>query len=402
MVTMNPRRKRKEKVLDKLPVEVRKHVAAVHVVGELGVVERRLINVLLLNAAEKMAEDNRTHSLPVAALMDIMGWEKSKNDDYLKAALQKLSTTPIVFNRLKDGKQEWETMAPLSWAKIADGICSYRYDQALSRKLADPDMYAVINVNIQSALKSEFALALYENCVRFHRVGSTGEIELEVWRELLGAQSSSYDEYKFFSHFVLKPAIKAVNEASNITVEMVPVKAGRKVVKLKFVVALKAQGSLLDAAAMSDAEILESEAFALLRRCKIGSHLAMDMVRRDPERALQVARDTLARATKVKNPAAYVRTAFNNAEATDVTDVESKLPKEQQATVPDGEEKTDIERSSWDQLTVNEKELLAERFMAETGAKTRIPGKYEFRDVNEKVAWSQFRARAAQAGRSGR
>jgi len=392
---MPPRSRKKEKLFEKLPVEVRKHVAAIHVVGELGLVERRLINVLLLNAAEKMCEDNRTHSLPVSALMDIMGWEKSKNEDYLKEALKKLSSTPIVFNRLQDGKQEWETMAPLSWAKIADGICSYRYDQALSRKLADPDMYAVINVNIQNALKSEFALALYENCFRFHRVGSTGVLDLEVWRELLGARSGSYDEYKFLSHFVLKPAIKAVNDVSNITVEMIPVKEGRRVVALKFSVALKAQASLIDSVLMSDSEIQESEAFALLRKCRIGIHLAMDMVRRDPAKALQVARDTLTRTT-VKNHAAYATAVFKNANVTDVESAEKKEPV-QGSTESDADSQSDIQRGTWNQLSDGEMAMLAEEFIAQTGAATRVSGKYDFRDVNEKVAWSHFRGvRAAQ------
>ena len=49
-------------------------------------------------------------------------------------------------------------------------------------------------------------------------MGSTGFIELELWRKLLGATESSYDEFKVFNNRVLKPASNEVNAISDIDI----------------------------------------------------------------------------------------------------------------------------------------------------------------------------------------
>ena len=60
---------------------------------------------------------------------------------------------------------------------------------------------------------SGHALALYENCYRFVRTGSTGWWPLDLFRRLMGVDDSVY--YETFKHLnakIIKPAVAEVNE----------------------------------------------------------------------------------------------------------------------------------------------------------------------------------------------
>lgn len=122
-----------------------------------------------------------------------------------KEALKKISTTPIEFDILHAaGDEEWGVTTLLSSANIRNGIVTYEYSSALANKLANPEIYLLININVQKQFSGAYALALYENCLRFKRTGSTGWISVDIWRKLLGAEASTYDEFKHFNSEVIK------------------------------------------------------------------------------------------------------------------------------------------------------------------------------------------------------
>ena len=62
----------------------------------------------------------------------------------------------------------------LAQARPKGGVCDYAYSPALAEKLADPKVFALINLDIQRRFASGHALALYENCYRFVSTRSTG------------------------------------------------------------------------------------------------------------------------------------------------------------------------------------------------------------------------------------
>ena len=152
---------------------VKKHVAAIHTSGELSLLERKMANVFLLNAYDDLLTEE-THKIPVNLLSAMLGWDESNNIERLQSATKKLASTSIVFDLMKDGDGSWTVVSMLSFGEIKNGICSYRYDKFLAEKLYDPDIYSTINIGIQRQLKGGYSLALYENCLRYKNVGSTG------------------------------------------------------------------------------------------------------------------------------------------------------------------------------------------------------------------------------------
>ena len=90
-----------------------------------------------------------------------------------------------------------------------------------------------------------YALALYENCIRYRNVGSTGWIDLEDLKRLFGVDESSY--YGMFKHFnnkLIKPSVEAINKTSDLLVSARYQRERRRVCAVKFLIKENPQISL--------------------------------------------------------------------------------------------------------------------------------------------------------------
>ena len=225
---------------------VKKNVAAIHISGKLTLLQRKLSNVLLLNAYDSLIS-SPTHSIDARTLAMMIGYN-SNDTDTLKAALKSLAETVAEWDMLDEkGRQEWGVSSLLSYAKLKGGVCEYAYSPALAEKLHDPKVYALINLNIQKRFSSGHGLALYENCFRFVRTGSTGWWPLETFRRLMGVDDSTY--YETFKHLnakIIKPAVIEVNKTSNIKLEPEFQKKGRTVSAIRFLIKENPQLAMFD------------------------------------------------------------------------------------------------------------------------------------------------------------
>ncbi len=215
---------------------VKKNVAAIHISGKLTLLQRKLSNVLLLNAYDALTSAP-THTIDARTLAMMVGYN-SNDFDTLRASLRALAETVAEWDMLDEqGRQEWGVSSLLSFAKLKNGICEYAYSPALAQKLYDPKIYALINVQIQRNFSSGHGLALYENCYRFVRTGSTGWWALDVFRKLMGVDGSDY--YGSFKHLnakIIKPAVAEVNKSSDILIEPEFQKKGRTVTDIRFLI----------------------------------------------------------------------------------------------------------------------------------------------------------------------
>ena len=225
---------------------VKKHVGAIHVSGKLSLLQRKLSNVLLLNAYD-MLTTQQSHSIDAKTLCLMVGYN-SNDTATLREALKSLAETVAEWDMLdEDGKQEWGVSALLSYAKLREGVCEYAYSPVLMQKLHDPKIFALINVNIQRNFSSGHGLALYENCYRFVRTGSTGWWGLDLFRKFMGLEGSAY--YESFKHLnakIIKPAVAEVNKTSNIQITPEFRKTGRAVSDLRFLIRENPQLAMFD------------------------------------------------------------------------------------------------------------------------------------------------------------
>lgn len=287
---------------------VKKHVAAIHVSGKLTLLQRKLSNVLLLNAYDTL-QSQATHVIDARTLCMMIGYN-SNDMETLKQSLRGLAETVAEWDMLDaKGQQEWGVSSLLSYAKLKGGICEYAYSPALADKLNDPKVFALINLNIQRRFTSGHALALYENCYRFVRTGSTGWWSLDLFRRLMGVGDSAYYEtYKHLNAKIIKPAVAEVNKTSNIILTPEIRKRGRAVSDIRFKIKENPQLAILD---LDDGEGLRNApVYGRMRALGISDRLARQWVVEHGEDYVAAKLDYVAEQDGVRDPARYLTAAM--------------------------------------------------------------------------------------------
>ena len=289
---------------------VKKNVAAIHVSGKLTLLQRKLSNVLLLNAYDELTT-RAQHSIDAKTLSAMVGYN-SNDIETLRGSLRGLAETVAEWDMLgKSGKQEWGVSSLLSYAKLSGGVCEYAYSPALAEKLHDPDVFAMINIKIQSAFGSGHALALYENCYRFVGVGTTGWWDLATFRRLVGVDDSAYyQSYKHLNAKIIKPAVAEINRISNIIIDPNVRKKGRSVTDIQFDIRRNDQFAMLD---IDDgAGVRRSEVYARLRDSGVSDRLARQWIAEHGEPKIAEKLKVVQGRGDVTNPAGYMAVALRD------------------------------------------------------------------------------------------
>ncbi|MFN3273212.1 MAG: replication initiation protein [Paracoccus sp. (in: a-proteobacteria)] len=288
---------------------VKKHVAAIHVSGKLTLLQRKLSNVLLLNAYDTLTS-RQSHQIDARTLSLMIGYN-SNDMDTLKQSLRGLVETVAEWDMLDEkGQQEWGVSSLLSYAKLKGGICEYAYSPALAEKLHDPKVFALINLNIQRRFTSGHALALYENCYRFVRTGSTGWWQLDLFRRLMGVEGSAYYEvFKQLNAKIIKPAVAEVNKTSNIILTPETKKQGRAVTQIRFLIRENPQLAILD---MDDGEgMRHGPVYTRLRALGVSDRLARQWLSAHGEEQVAARLDYVETRKNVKSKVGYLSAALD-------------------------------------------------------------------------------------------
>lgn len=218
---------------------VAKHVQAIHVGGDLSLIQRKLANALLYHAYPDLPVKEK-YTIKLSYLCELI--ELNGNDwPLIKESLKGLRNGYIEFGVLKEnGKMKsWGIMSLLAEAKVdfVSGTVLYSYGPLLRESLYDPAVYELINLGITNKFGSKYALALYENCASYRKVGSTGWMAMEVFRQLMGcADDPYYDDFKYLNAKVIKPAVREVNETSDIEVTPEFKRQSRKVSDVRLLI----------------------------------------------------------------------------------------------------------------------------------------------------------------------
>ena len=299
---------------DAIPDTFRKAVQVIHSKPKtpLTLVQRKIGNAWLKHALEKAPDSAGWWSMSIAHLSAEIGFD-SNNNKHLKTAAEALMS--IVF--------QWDVLAPASkqaiWkasvlfpeVELHSDTVRYQFSSQMRERLLNPEVFALIDMNVVRKLRRSASIALFEHCVRFENIGRTAETPWEMLRDIVLGEDAAktYDQYKFFKAKVLNPAIKEINEASEHTITMFEKRVGRRISVLQFTVKRK-----FEAPESPTAEMLE----LIAAMCDLGipASEARKLVRMHTEGSIRGALDyTTARQTDKKlrplsSPGAYFRNAL--------------------------------------------------------------------------------------------
>ena len=209
----------------------------------LSLIQGKLSNCWLKNAYDSETDKEGWWVISFSKMAQEIGFD-SNNRDYLRNSALELMQIVFEYDVISRTNQRllWKASVLFPDIEIQDGSIRYQISGQLKDRVLNPDMYALVDLNVLRRFQRASSIPIYEHCVRFVNLGKTAEVELVTFREIvLGSKShdSAHMEYKYFKQRVLRPSIIEINTFSEITIELLEVRLGRRVNTLQFLVKRK-------------------------------------------------------------------------------------------------------------------------------------------------------------------
>lgn len=206
-----------------------------------------------------------------------------------------------------------------------------------------PGSYTKLSVYYQALLRSGASLALYEICRRYATNPSkvTNRAEWEWWYGAITGNPvrEELPEYKYFKRDVIKPAIAEINLVTDINIELIEHKVGRRVAQLQFAVTQSQQSALMFPAP----PVIDGDLVQRMMVLGLSQEDACDLLATNEEAKLRATLDLVEtrirspKAGKIESPAGYFKIALRDGYAAP-TEVAKK-------TLSRLEKKPDVEAS---------------------------------------------------------
>lgn len=266
-----------EVILPPSVLQIRKPVAMIHAIPQLGPGEemtlnmRRLQNALITHAQHDLQQRQKAEpglitrilsqsiqplfEISIGALADLAQIEGT-NYERIYDALYRLQDLPFLWNVLgEDASIEWQSRAHFL-SNVSKGVgenrgrLRYRFDFDVLALVLEPRLWASFTLN-PNTFGTPASLALYENCWRYVKTTSkrTAVMPVMMWIELLcgagkylvkdtrkGANGAMKPNYGEFKRSVLTDSIARVNGVSSLnhTLELIEHKQSNRVTHLQF------------------------------------------------------------------------------------------------------------------------------------------------------------------------
>jgi len=245
-------------------LEIRKSNEAIGlrvVSGRLTLLNRKVFNVLMYHAQRirKLGQDapidtpsaNKYFWVPLSVLARNASYD-SRDMQFLREQIAEMQDIKL----LLETDRQWTSERLIASVTFVNpkGLHSrsgqvwvgFAFPPEVHESVMQPETYTRLSIHYQGLLRSGTALALYELCRRYATNPSklTSIYTIEHWYGLLTGnpmpeKQEDLPEYKYFKRDVLKGAIAEVNRITDIEVELIEHKQGRRVHQLQFRVEFK-------------------------------------------------------------------------------------------------------------------------------------------------------------------
>lgn len=214
-----------------------KHSGAINISNNLNAMQRKGWNALLYRAFPNLTSV-REHECPLSEIRTDCGYKNRNLNDFkqLIRGLQGVVVDGDLFNKADEDWRSTQLLGDVAFTR--DGMIRWSYSESLCRLLANPKVYARLNMTIQRGLNGKYALPLWECFVDqlgSRRTAATVKFTLTLAREILPVDDGQYTQFKDFKRYVIEKAVDEINLSSDVDVKEVHYKrVGRSVGEIHF------------------------------------------------------------------------------------------------------------------------------------------------------------------------
>jgi Initiator Rep protein, WH2/Initiator Replication protein, WH1 len=194
--------------------------------------DRRIYNLLILNAWEKITEPIE-HCI---RKQDLRG--SHHTSERVGDSIERLMAVIARVRIVKDGKpaiRRVQLLAPNDEEIDENGLLHYSFHAGLRLVLKGSSQFARLQKDVMFALGSKYALALYEVVQKRGNLSRKfcEEFTVEQFRQLLNVETGLYPKFTNLNQRVIVPAVIEVNGLGQFGCKVEPVYKGRKVIALR-------------------------------------------------------------------------------------------------------------------------------------------------------------------------
>lgn len=306
--------------------------------GKLSLLTRKVFNVMMYHAQEMKTPGlnapidtpaaKKYFWIPLSELARDAAYD-SKDTEFLKQQLEELQNVKL----LMENDRQWTSerliasitlVNPQGFKKHSGQVWfGFAFPPEVHELVMAPGTYTRFSIFYQGLLRSGSALALYEICRRYATNPSKLTLveTYEHWYGVLTGNPVLREEppppYKYFKRDTLKPAIAEINALTDIQVELVEHKNGRRVERLQFRVEQARQPQL----AFPAPPVIDMELMGKIVELGFAQPEAADIVARHGDDKIRSslafvnARIASKSAPALDSPAAYFRWTLKQGEA---------------------------------------------------------------------------------------
>jgi plasmid replication initiation protein len=193
--------------------------------------EKKLV-LAAMSCCDSRGEAQKTVKITASDFAEVTGMELKHAHTELYKAADKLYDRSII---VKDPEQTEEFRWIQSKAKKhkGEGMVTLTWSDQILKYISQlKEQFTTYRLGSVGRLQSTYSIRLYELLMQFNRTGDR-VINLSDFRELLQLKDK-YPQYRDLNKRVITPAVKELNQRSDLEIKFESLKSGRKVVSLSF------------------------------------------------------------------------------------------------------------------------------------------------------------------------
>ena len=203
---------------------------------KLSLEEIRLMDTII-SFIQPEDKDFKKYKIPVSIFQELYGAQRKDIYDVVKRAVEGLLSKPIkIESKNENGKRFFEMFNFISYGRYEEGAGCFYISISPEFKpylLELKEFFSKIPIKYTYVLNSRYAIRLYELLKQYENTGFRVDY-LPDLREMLGVEPEEYPRFDNFERRVIKPAVKEINEKTDLKVSYTKRKTGRKITHIEF------------------------------------------------------------------------------------------------------------------------------------------------------------------------